>query len=352
MNTIIINEFERLISFLSKKIDEVQNTENKDIKAKTIAGINFKIKIFKNVLTILKKYPNKLTKKNYLEIGENPGIGKGTLDRIKEIIETNSLSELDDFIDTSKQNKKTIDDLESVIGIGHTKALEFLKKGITSVKDLKQKIKNGNIEVNDKIILGLKYYGKFKDKIPRNEIDEVNKIFKDIIKKMNITLKDDEKYIYEICGSYRREKLTSGDIDILISKHGNLNKNFNYLKNIVEILKEPQSKNDNKPLLIDDMTDKNIYTKYMGFSKYKNNPPRRIDIRFIPYDSYFSALVYFTGSANLNKTMRNIAKSKKLKLSEYGLFKQNGEKLLINSEKDLFAILEMDYLPPKSRDQL
>jgi DNA polymerase/3'-5' exonuclease PolX len=73
-------------------------------------------------------------------------------------------------------------------------------------------------------------------------------------------------------------------------------------------------------------------TKYMGFGKYLDNPVRRIDIRFVPYESYFSALLYFTGSAELNKQMRQIAKLKNLTLSEYGLFKENGEKFKINDE--------------------
>jgi len=87
----------------------------------------------------------------------------------------------------------------------------------------------------------------------------------------------------------------------------------------------------------------------MGFGKYKENPVRRIDIRFVPYESYFSALVYFTGSAELNKKMRVIAKSKKLKLSEYGLFKENGEMLPIKSERDIFDILNIEYLLPRLR---
>ena len=74
--------------------------------------------------------------------------------------------------------------------------------------------------------------------------------------------------------------------------------------------------------------------------KYLDNPVRRIDIRFVNYDSFYSALLYFTGSAELNKQMRQIAKTKNLKLSEYGLFKENGEKIPINNERDIFDILE------------
>ena len=47
--------------------------------------------------------------------------------------------------------------------------------------------------------------------------------------------------------------------------------------------------------------------------------------------------------------MRNIAKSKKLKLSEYGLFKLNGDKITINSERDIFDALDMEYLIPRLR---
>ena len=72
-------------------------------------------------------------------------------------------------------------------------------------------------------MLGLKYYGKFEGNIPRKEIDKVYKIFTDIFKNLNKKLNDNEKYLFEFCGSYRREKDTSGDIDILISKNGHLN---------------------------------------------------------------------------------------------------------------------------------
>jgi DNA polymerase (family 10) len=53
--------------------------------------------------------------------------------------------------------------------------------------------------------------------------------------------------------------------------------------------------------------------------------------------------------ADLNKKMRSIAKSKGLKLSEYGLFKEDGTKLKINSEEEFFKALDMEFIEPKFR---
>ena len=342
MNKNIIDEFNKLLAFIQEDIDKL--IIEKNIKSITIN--KFRLKQIKNILNILKNYPIKITIHNYIDLKNIDGIGKGTIDRIKEILETGKLSELENFSNNKVNKKKIIQDLESVIGIGHTHAIELYNQGITSVRELKKKIKEGIIHVNDKIKLGLKYYGKFKEHIPREETQQIYNIFKNIFKNLNKNLKLNEQYIFEFCGSYRREKLVSGDIDILISKKGKL-KEDTYLHDIIKILKNPIKENNNKPLLIDDLTELGK-TKYMGFGKYLLNPVRRIDIRFIPYESYFSALLYFTGSAELNKKMRQIAKNKNLKLSEYGLFKNN-KQIPINSEKDIFDILEIEYLVPKLR---
>ena len=143
--------------------------------------------------------------------------------------------------------------------------------------------------------------------------------------------------------------ITSNDIDVLITKKGNIDNDTNYLKSFVKKLKKDMKLNKNKPLIIDDMTDKNIETKYMGFIKYKNNPVRRIDIRFVPYESYNYALLYFTGSKDLNKKMRQIDKNKGYTLSEYELVNKKGKQFIAKSEKDIFKKLGMEYLPPKLR---
>ena len=335
LNEEIIKEFERLVLF--KKSIEPSNPKEKNEKA-------FSLRQLSNVLIILKKYPEKITLNNYNDIKEIDGVGIKTINRIKEILEKGYIIELENFEDTNKElveKNKILKELESVVGIGTKIALDLYNQGITSVKMLKQKIKKNEIEVSDKVILGLKYYGKYETDIPRKEIDSINKILSKIIKK---------PYIYEICGSYRREKLTSGDIDVLITIPDKKNvSDISHLSSIVEKLKENITTNNKQPLIVDDITDKNYETKYMGFAKYKNKPVRRIDIRYVLYESYFSALVYFTGSAELNKNMRTLAKEKGLKLSEYGLFTKDDKMLKINSEEDVFKHLGMDYIEPKNR---
>jgi DNA polymerase/3'-5' exonuclease PolX len=347
INQVIINEFEKLIKFIQYEIDQ---SKNKEIKTKT--ANTFRIKQSKNILVIIKKYPEEITLENLKEFGELPGIGKGTLDRIKEILKTGKIKELENFTEEINENDKLIQEFETIVGVGRVAALRFIEDKIKSVKELIKKVKKEEYEVNDKIKLGLKYYGKFEGNIPRKEIDKVNKLLTYIIKKMNKGLDDDEKYIYEICGSYRREAQTSGDIDVLISKLNSKTDDkdeVNHLEKFVQLIKKPIKSNNDQPLLIDDITDKHYETKYMGFAKYKENPFRRIDIRYVPYDVYFSALLYFTGSATLNINMRKIAEKMGLKLSEYGLTKEDGSKIPIESEYDIFKILKIEYLAPRLR---
>ena len=82
----------------------------------------------------------------------------------------------------TKKNK-IIEELASVINIGSKVASQLYEKhNLKGVDDLKNKIKKGDIEVNDKIKMGLKYYGKVKLKIPRKEMDIYNQTLSKLIK--------------------------------------------------------------------------------------------------------------------------------------------------------------------------
>lgn len=353
MNDKLIDEFSKLLDFINIQIQQIKKEDPKDKKLK---GNQFRAKQISSVIKMLKNYPEKITNKNFNELETLPGIGKNTIGRIKEIIETGKLEELDEFNKTYdnklvKKKKKVIENLREVVGIGPNKAEELYDKGIKNVDDLKKKVDEGKIEINDKIQLGLNYFGIYQTNIPRKEITEIkSKTIDKAIKKLNELYPEENNGInYIICGSYRREKPTSGDIDILLynSNEDNKkkNKNVQYLEPFIDMLKEGKN-----PFLLDDLTDKNYQTKYMGFCKYKKNPVRRIDVRFIEYKSYPFAILYFTGSMELNKKMREIAKNKGYKLSEYSLENiETGKKFIAKTEKEIFNKLSLDYIEPRLR---
>jgi len=339
MNELIIKEFDKLLLYIQSLSDNITNEKEK------IAN-KFKLKNIKNALNIIKKYPKVITLENINEF-KMPGIGKGTINRITEILNNGSLEELNNYQIDEKES--IINELETIVGIGRATALEMIKNGIKSINDLKNKIKNNEYAVNDKVALGIKYHNKFFGNIPRKEIELIKKILDNIIKKYNKNLDEKEEYILEICGSYRRQKPTSGDIDILFSKKIDYT-NDNYLLTLVNDLKKNIRANNNNPLITDDLTDKNFDTKYMGFIKYKDNPFRRIDIRYVDWKSYYTALLYFTGSAENNQYMRKIAHNLGYKLSEYSLLQIDKNKIIkIKSEEDVFKKLKLEYLEPKLR---
>ena len=148
-----------------------------------------------------------------------------------------------------------------------------------------------------------------------------------------------------VAGSYRRGKATCGDVDILIF-HPN-------------IITEAQAKKKS-PLkqfvakLVETCSAEQVSmgkTKYMGLFNWPINTQRilKADIRFVPEESYISALAYFTGSKENNLEMRRKAKKMGFKLNEYGLFDSYGKRISFASEKELFKHLELPYKGPTKR---
>jgi predicted flap endonuclease-1-like 5' DNA nuclease len=208
-------------------------------------------------------------------------------------------------------------------------------------------------------LIGIKYFYDMCEKIPREEIIKMEKFVQIVTRHIN------PKFIIGCCGSYRRGRPRSGDMDCLLT-HPDFKtqddiddyqqENGNILQVLVDAL-------TTKGFLTDHLTDGGR-TKYMGLCKLPNRAEytlhRRIDIRFVPYNSYGTALLYFTGSKTFNTNMRNVAIKMGYTLSEYGLFKTEydkklkkrvkGEQFSTPNEEDVFKILKMEYKTPKERD--
>lgn len=325
-NKTIINEFIKLAEKI--KYHDIEFSSTSDEKKKN----TYRLSKIENAIKIFKNYPNKIISGNQFVNFKN--IGKGIINRINEIIKTGKLSELDNFNFNKKY--KYIKNLTSVIGIGYKNAYKMVYKyNIHTVDELVMLISKNKIKVSSLILKALKYHDIYKKKIPHDEITYIYNIISKIINRINFNL------ISIICGSYRRNLPYSNDIDLLITIKNNIN-NINYLELIIKKLKKEN-------LIIESLTNDNVKTKYMGFLKINDYPVRKIDIRYVEYDSFYTSLLYFTGSKNFNTDIRNIAKKKDFKLNEYGLFK-NKKKIEINSEKDIFDILGINYIDPIDRN--
>ncbi|MFO0597594.1 MAG: DNA polymerase/3'-5' exonuclease PolX [Myxococcaceae bacterium] len=93
----------------------------------------------------------------------------------------------------------------------------------------------------------------------------------------------------------------------------------------------------------------------------------QVDLRVLPDEDFASALHHFTGSKAHHIRLRSMALEKGLTISEWGVFRMGAaadakvkkgtakhegaeEKLPIKEEKDLYALLGMQYVPPELRE--
>jgi DNA polymerase beta len=275
------------------------------------------------------------------QIKDYKNIGQGTVDRINEILKTGKLAEVNEA-DISGKHLDYVEKLMKVFGIGRVVAYElYTKHGIKSIDDLKKAVSEKRVKLPENVMKGIKYVDQIDTRIPRSEMDE---IYLFLIKQSMLTNKEMHM---RMCGSYRRGKEVSGDIDIIITHPEIITKSQAKVSNImlrfIEQLKREK-------FIVDSFTSKKVQTKYMGICRYKNNPIRRIDIRFIAEESYYTALLYFTGSEQWNKKMRRVAKSMGYRLNEYWLLDENKQPLSVKSESDVFNYLNMEYMNPKDRN--
>ncbi len=329
----IINEFIRLKDQIMFDID---NTSGR------IKLVNqYRLKSILVSLKAIESYnKTKITLEDLKDLIKIKGVGEGTIKRIKEIIETGKLSEIK-ITQDDKKYLKMIEKLEDVYGIGRLTAYKLFKEyKIKSIEELIQKVNNKEIIVPDNIKIGLKYVNKLDVNIPRKDIEEFYQYILDLMFKIDI------KLFGCVCGSYRRLKPTSGDIDLVIIHQDYKTLTKPTKKNYLDIIVKKLIENN---IIIESLTRSDVKTKYMGIFKWKSSNPRRIDIRFIPLESYYSAILYFTGSKNFNTNMRLNAIAHGYTLNEYGLYDEKNKMFKVNSEKEIFDLLSMEYITPDKR---
>jgi DNA ligase (NAD+) len=266
------------------------------------------------------------------QLKDKKGIGTTIYQKLVDYTATGTLRVLEESKDIIAK-KRAIDVFANIYGVGEKSAEELVDKGITTMEQLEAR----KAEVlNDKQLIGLKYYNDILQRIPRTEIKEYEKIFKSAFPK-NV-----ECSRFEIVGSYRRGMKSSGDIDVIItSSHSNVFKGFIDELLSRKIIVEVLSRGNSKCLVV---------AKLPG-AQYA----RRVDFLYTTPEEYPFSVLYFTGSKEFNTVMREHALSMKYTLNEHGLSvmenRKKGDRVehVFVDEQAIFDFLNLEYKKPTER---
>lgn len=293
-------------------------------------GVTFKPAAYRRAAKVLDELPRDVSAfKDLKELEDLPGIGESIAKKIQEYLKTGRIAALDKLLAAQGGIPLALMEVE---GLGPKRARQLSAElGIQSVADLITAAKEGKLSglpgfsetMQAKILENARRVGERTRRFPRAElVDDVEKLLKKIRSVPGI-----EKC--EVAGSFRREKETVGDIDVLA---------------VTKSAKEVSDAIAELPIVRDVVAhgDKKI--------SFDLTSGIRVDVRLVLRDQWGAALLYFTGSKEHNIALRKKAIQRGWKLNEYGLFE--GEKIIASrEEKDIYVALGLPFYEPKNRTE-
>lgn len=261
---------------------------------------------------------------------EIPGIGAKIATIIMSLLKSGTFPGMDEI---TERVPASVIELIRIPGLGPKKAKTLYDEiGIASIDDLEEAIVEGRLaglpgfadKTVENISAGIERYRSLSERILLADALP-------LAEKLVAGLKALPGVEDAACaGSIRRMKETVGDIDVLVSAEDG--------PAVMAAVRE-------LPVVTEVIASGDAKTSVMTTSG------RQADVRVIAPESWGAALQYFTGSAEHNVRLREIAKSRGLRLNEYGLFRESdGESLASASEEDLYAALGMPVMPPEVRE--
>jgi DNA polymerase (family 10) len=264
------------------------------------------------------------------ELEEIPGVGKSIAGVIEEVLDTGQSSQLEDLREALPTGVRDLMELE---GVGPKKALRFQQElGIATIDNLEAAIKAGRLrdlrgfgeKTEENLLRSIE---EFRTRQGRFLLGAVLPVIEEILSYLSGS---DAVLEAEVAGSARRRRETVGDLDILVAsvEPEKAVERFVTMPPVTRVLSQGSTKSTV-------VLEKNL----------------QVDLRVIPPEDYGAALQYFTGSKEHNVELRTIAVKMGYKLSEYGLFDRDTNRVVASrTEEEIYKALGMDLIPPELRE--
>src|SRR3989338_7258331 len=262
------------------------------------------------------------------DLTELPGIGDDLAAKIEEIVKTGKCKALEKLRD---KLPPTITTLLKLPGLGPKRVkVLYDKLDIKTIAQLRAEARAGKI--HDLPGFGEKTEATIREALEQHA--EAARRFKlAIAAQYAEPLK---KYLEQapgvqqvvLAGSYRRFKETVGDIDILVTATapGKAMDRFTAYDEVKDVL----AKGGTRATVV-----------------LKSG--LQVDVRVVEQECFGAALQYFTGSKAHNIEIRRLAQERKLKISEYGVFR--GEKRIAgDTEESVYRTVGLPWIAPELRE--
>ncbi|MEM7482546.1 MAG: DNA polymerase/3'-5' exonuclease PolX [Acidobacteriota bacterium] len=305
-----------------------------------IQGANpFRIRAYRNAVHTLQDQTVPLARR--LEEGEDltalDGIGKEMARHIAEVVETGELTLHEDLL---AEIPRGVLEVRELSGVGPKKAARLWRElGVTDLPSLEAAAQDG--KVGKLSGFGLKSEAKILDALEKNRRHRGRFRLADadaMVEPLLAFLRTfDGLERVEAAGSLRRRKDTVGDIDLLAITQGGGGPLIEHFVAYGEV----------ESVAMAGDTRASVTLK-SGLS---------VDLRVLQRENYGAALVYFTGSKEHNVKLRQRAVERGLKVSEYGVFRQeeeerptDGERIGGAEEREIYQALDLVWIPPELRE--
>lgn len=300
---------------------------------KLLGEDSFRVRAYERAARAIEGQAVDLSTLEIKELIALPGIGKGTASRIREFVETGSISELEDM---REQVPAGLRDLLKVPGLGPKKAILLNSElGVASLEDLRVAIKARKLR-------DIKGLGPKTEANLKRALELVSsfgaRVLIDVATDLAETLMDALKEAHDLslitpAGSLRRGAETIGDVDIVIASDDEaltaaIMDTFCSFEMVQDVLAHGPTK-----------------------SSIRTQLGMQVDLRVLPTHSWGAGLVYFTGSKEHNVRLRELAVKRGLRLNEWGLFNaETGDEIAAETEDAVYDALGFEWVPPTLRE--
>src|SRR5699024_4663931 len=272
----------------------------------------FKISAYRKAAQGLEKDERSLT--DIDDFTAIKGIGKGTGGVISEYVENGQSKTLEQLKTEVPESLIPLLDLPGLGGKKVSKLYHSLD--ITDISSLKTACENGQVETLpgfgkktvQNILEGIEESGKRPERLPIAMMLPVVEQVEAYLETIDGIIK------FSRAGSLRRMRETIRDLDFIIATNESerVREALLAMQNIKDVIAQGDTK---VSITIEDVYDINI------------------DFRLVTTEEFATTLHHFTGSMEHNVAMRQIAKSRGEKISEYGVVQEDtGEILRFESE--------------------